>query len=853
MKLKAAIILVVDDELANRRLMEALLTPEGYVVLCAASGEEALASIAQHAPDLILLDVMMPGMDGYAVATTLKASPVTSNIPIIMLTALIDKSARLAGLSAGAEEFLTKPIDRAELWLRVRNLLRLKSFGDFLLGHSWILEQQVRARTADLQRFRSAMDATAEAIFLVCRNTMLFVEVNATACTMLGYSRSELLQMGPSQVTLTPFGELADAYDALIAGDGPNELREIDIVRKDGSLFPVEIQRRAQLFETEWIIVGVLRDISERKQAEQRLQHMAHYDALTGLPNRVLFYETLKKTLTMAAESGWKAAILFVDLDHFKSINDTMGHAIGDELLVQVSERLVSCVRVRDTVGRLGGDEFALILTTQADQQSAGLVAAKIVEQFHQPFVVQDRELRISVSVGISVHPDDAIDPDTLIRFADTAMYRAKQGGRDTFCFFTAQMNIEVQARLALERDLRVAVEREEFILYYQPQVDLATGRIAGVEALLRWNRPGHGLVSPNVFIHVLEETGLIVRVGNWVIASACRQLELWQRAFFGPLRIAINVSGRQFIDGNLEETVIRSLSENGVAAELLEIELTESSLMENTERTIAALNRLKKLGVRISVDDFGTGYSSLAYLRRFPLDTLKIDIAFIREVTSNADDAAIACAIIGMAHQLRLNVVAEGVETAAQLEYLRRHHCDQIQGYYFSPALGVADVELLLHENRSLSLAANDGPGRIDTLLLVDDEAYVLSSLTRLLRTDGYQILTARSAAEGFELLALNDVQVIVCDQRMPEMSGTEFFDRVKDMYPATFRIVLSGYTDLESIMEAINLGSIYRFYTKPWDNALLRENVREAFRHHALVHRADIETVAALRSSGQ
>jgi diguanylate cyclase (GGDEF)-like protein/PAS domain S-box-containing protein len=843
MKTKAAVILVVDDEMVNRRLMEALLTPEGYVVLCAASGEEALSMIARHAPDLILLDIMMPGMDGYEIATRLKASPATSNIPIIMLTALMDKRARLAGLSAGAEDFLTKPIDRAELWLRVRNLLRLKSFGDFLLDHSWVLEQQVRLRTSELQRFRSAMDATSEAIFLVCRDTMLFVEVNTTACTMLGYSRAELLQMGPSQLTSTPFEELANAYDALIAGNAPKERREIEIIRKDGSRLPVEIERKAQLFEEEWIIVGVLRDITERKQAEQRLQHVVHYDALTGLPNRVLFYETLKKTLALARDSGWMVALLIVDLDHFKKINDTASQGFGDALLVQASERLVQCVRVRDTVGRLGGDEFALILVTQAGQQGPGQVAAKIVDAFHRPFLVQDQELSISVSIGIAVHPEDASAPDTLNRYANTAMLRAKQAGRDTFCFFTAQMNTEAQARLALERDLLGAVEREEFVLHYQPQVDLGTGRVTGVEALLRWNRPGHGMVSPLVFIHVLEETGLIVRVGNWVIANACRQIESWQRANFGPLRIAVNVSGRQFTDESLETTVISSLGENGVEADLLEIELTESSLMENTERTITTLRNLKKLGVRISVDDFGTGYSSLAYLRRFPIDTLKIDIAFIRDVTSNADDAAIACAIIGMAHQLRLNVVAEGVETAAQLEYLRRHKCDQIQGYYFSPALAATDVELLLHAHGNSPTATNNVRGPVDTLLLVDDEAHILSALTRLLRNDGYHILTARSAAEGFELLALNDVQVILCDQRMPEMSGTEFFHRVNEMYPDTFRIVLSGYTDLESIMASINAGSIYRFYTKPWDNKILRDNVREAFRHHALVHQAKLD----------
>ncbi len=693
----AATILIVDDEIGNRKLLEALLRPEGYFTLCAASGEQALASIAQCAPDLILLDIMMPGMDGYQVANILKGSPVTSNIPIIMVTAQIDRSARLAGLNAGAEEFLTKPVDRAELWLRVRNLLRLKEFADFLQNHSLILEQQVQARTLDLQRFRTAMDATADAIFLVNRSTMRFVEVNATACSLLGYTREELFELGPSELGGAPLEQLERVYDALIAGLGMDQVTEIQLRRKDGSSLPVEVHRQAQRFAADWIIVGVVRDITERKEAEKRLHRLAHYDTLTGLPNRMLFYETLKKTLVQAADSDWLVAVLFIDLDHFKNVNDTLGHAIGDELLTQFSNRLVQCVRIRDTVGRLGGDEFALILVMQDGRQDAALVASKIRDVLSAPFDLSGHEVTASASIGITVYPDDASDPEILIKYADTAMYRAKQAGRDTYRFFTAQMNAEVLARLELEAALRRAVENEEFILHYQPKVQLKSGRIVGLEALLRWERPGHGLVSPQRFIPVLEETGLIVRVGSWVIATACKQIGLWMRSPIGQVQVSVNVSGRQFIEGDLDGDVIKALADNDIPADLLELELTESSLMANTERTIASLKNLKKRGVQISIDDFGTGYSSLAYLRRFPIDKLKIDIAFIRDVTSNPDDAAIALAIIRMAHSLKMDVIAEGVETAGQLAYLRRHCCDQIQGFYFSPPLPVPQLEQML------------------------------------------------------------------------------------------------------------------------------------------------------------
>ncbi|WP_293933385.1 EAL domain-containing protein [Iodobacter sp.] len=705
----AATILIVDDESQNRKLLEALLQPEGYLTQCAASGEEALAAVAEHAPDLILLDIMMPGMDGFEVAVILKASPLTSRIPIIMVTALNDRSARLAGLNAGAEEFLTKPVDRAELWLRVRNLLRLKAFADFLQNHSQVLEQEVLARTADLQRFRSAMDATADAIFLISRNLMCFVEVNATACSMLGYTRQELFDAGPARVSERSIADLESIYDGIIAGQNVNELADTTIRCKNGSYLQVEVHQQAQRSGSDWIIVGVARDITERKESAQRLHQLAHYDVLTGLPNRTLFYEALKNTLIQSDDSNWLVAVLFVDLDLFKKVNDTIGHTAGDELLSQFGHRLLRCVRIRDTVGRLGGDEFALILVMEDGRPYATFVAGKIREVLREPFDIQGQQVTITASIGITVYPDDATAHEVLIKYADTAMYRAKQAGRDTYRFFTAQMNAEVLARHDLEMALHKAIENEEFVLYYQPKVLLKSGRIVGLEALLRWQRPGYGLVSPQMFVPVLEDTGLIVNVGSWVVATACKQIASWINSSIGPLQISVNVAGRQFVEGDLEGDVIRALLEHDIPPSLLELELTEGSLMVNTERTIATLQSLKQRGVQISIDDFGTGYSSLAYLRRFPVDKLKIDIAFIREVTSNPDDAAIALAIIRMAHSLKLEVVAEGVETEAQLAFLLRYQCDQIQGYYFSPPVPLAVLEqILLSETLDFGLLAS-------------------------------------------------------------------------------------------------------------------------------------------------
>jgi diguanylate cyclase (GGDEF)-like protein/PAS domain S-box-containing protein len=543
------------------------------------------------------------------------------------------------------------------------------------------------------------MDATADAITLVSRATMCFVEVNATACTMLGYEREELLKIGPAQLFADDTRQLEQEYDAVIAGGIAYEMKETLVRRRDGSHLLVEVHRHVQRSGADWIIVGVLRDITERKEAEKRLIHMAHYDALTDLPNRTLFFKNLTRILSRASDRGWSGALLCIDLDHFKNINDTRGHALGDELLRQVSHRLIECIRVRDSIARLGGDEFAVILAAHGGQRRAHAVARRILERLRLPFSVKGSEVTVSASIGIAVFPDDALGAETLVKYADTAMYQAKHAGRDTFRFFTTQMNVDALARLDIETALRKAVDNQEFILHYQPKMQIDSGRVCGLEALLRWQRPGYGLVSPAEFIPVLEDTGLILPVGRWVLEEACRQIAAWRDSPIGGVAVSVNIAGRQFIAGNIEREVIRALESHNVDAELLELELTESSLMANTQSTIKTLQVLRNLGVSISIDDFGTGYSSLAYLRRFPVDKLKIDIAFIRGITTNADDAAIVLAIIRMAHTLKLEVIAEGVETAAQLEYLRGHGCDQIQGYHFSRPLPAPELEKMLLE----------------------------------------------------------------------------------------------------------------------------------------------------------
>ncbi|RMO69671.1 putative bifunctional diguanylate cyclase/phosphodiesterase [Pseudomonas syringae group genomosp. 3] len=693
----AATILIVDDDVHVRDLLEVLLQNQGYETLTAESGEQALAMVDERAPDLILLDIMMPGMDGYEVASVLKAGKGTANIPIIMLSALDEQGARLSGLEAGAEEYLSKPVESAELWLRVRNLLRLKAFGDYLKSHSMILEDQLQQRTIDLERFRTVMDASEDAIFLINRNTMSLIEFNRRACQLLGYTAEELAHKTPAELGETSMENLEVVYDQIIAGKGPSEPLETQIRDKSGRDVEVEIHRQAYRTGEDWVIVGIVRDITQRKESDQRLLTMAHYDTLTGLPNRDLFFTSLQMGLTQAAVSRWKLATLTVNLDGFKNINETWGHVLGDQVLLEVSHRLSECINASDTLGRVDGDQFALILMIRVGQPDTRQTLERIRKALRVPFMVEGQSIVMTASIGIALYPEDGEDARELVRHAYTAMNSAKKIGPDTYRFYTAQMNADVSARLDLEAALRDAVEKQAFEIVYQPKLNLVTGRICGLEALLRWPRPGQQGVSPAVFVPVLESLGLIGEVGNWVVDRVCAQIAHWQRSGLGLFQVAVNVSGQQISNSSLVADIRQALSSHRVAPQWLEVELTESSLMENTSHTIATLETLRANGVSISIDDFGTGYSSLAYLRRFPIDKLKIDIAFIREVTSNPQDAAIARAIIELAHSLGLKVIAEGVETPEQLAFLRDNQCDQIQGYLISKPLPLAELETFL------------------------------------------------------------------------------------------------------------------------------------------------------------
>jgi diguanylate cyclase (GGDEF)-like protein/PAS domain S-box-containing protein len=446
-------------------------------------------------------------------------------------------------------------------------------------------------------------------------------------------------------------------------------------------------------------ILTVTRDVSERADAESQVHYLAHYDLLTSLPNRALFRDRLLQAMAQAKRSDTLLAVMFLDIDHFKDVNDTLGHAIGDQLLKEISQRIRSCVRETDTVARFGGDEFGLIQTNLNTVEGAADLADRLIALLAQPYHIEGHEIHSAASIGVTIFPFDDHNAEDLLKNADMAMYKAKREGRSRYQFYIAELNQVIQRRAAIERDLRVALQKDQFRLHYQPQLDLSTGQVVGVEALLRWQHPERGDISPVEFIPVAESTSLILPIGDWVLRTACRQARAWQDAGLPPVRVAINLSAAQFRHRNLLETITEALTESRLDPHWLEVELTESLIMKDVRATIDTLRHLHELGVLISVDDFGTGYSSLSYLTRFPISKIKLDKSFVRDVDKK-DGAAIARTVITLGHSLNMKVMAEGVETETQLRFLREHACNEVQGYYFGRPMPPGALERLLRDS---------------------------------------------------------------------------------------------------------------------------------------------------------
>jgi diguanylate cyclase (GGDEF)-like protein len=672
------LILVVDDDSGTRMLASASLGKTGFVTVEAADGDDGINAFDRFRPDLILLDVMMPRMDGFATCLEIRKRPGGHRIPVLMMTGLEDLTSIHRAYEVGATDFITKPINWVILGYRVSYLLRAdQAFLD--LANS---EEKTRA----------LMRAIPDLIFRIGADGTVLDHVAGEGSGVhppnehwAGRKLSEMIPVKAAEETFR------NAEQAGKTG----EIRMFEYIQAIG--------RESCSFEARIVSIPggeslfIARDITDRKKAEEQLAYLAYHDSLTGLPNRITFNDRLVRDLARAKRRSEVVGVALFDLDRFKEVNDTLGHEFGDKLLVAVAQRIKGAIRETDTVARISGDEFCVILPDHRDEHAAMEAARNFRRALIKPFLIDGHEIPMTASLGLSLFPFNGDTPDTLMKKADIAMFRAKALGRNTLQVFSEEMRTVLEDRVRMEKGLWRAIERNEFVVHYQPEIDLQTGMIVGAEALVRWQNPDQGLVPPMQFIPLAEETGAIVPMSEWIIRKACAQAKEWQEKGHMPFRISINVSARLFQQYDLTKTILDTLKETGLGPDSLELEITESIAMENVQSSMKILWKLNGLSVRVAMDDFGTGYSSLAYLKKFPIHVLKIDRAFIKELDKNPEDQTIVKAIIAMARTLSIEVIAEGVENAEQRDLLKTFGCGLAQGFYFSKPLPAQDFTKLL------------------------------------------------------------------------------------------------------------------------------------------------------------
>ncbi len=702
-------VLVVDDDAASRLLVRVTLSRSGLEIVEAEDGAHALECAKARLPDLVLMDVSMPVMDGFRACEMLRQLPGGGRVPVVMMTGLDDVESIERAFEVGASDFLTKPIHWTLLAHRVRYILRASAAINDIERH--------RHRLSNAQRIGEMGDwawHVAQDQVVPSEQAWQILGVDAAPGELC--SDAFLSTVHPEDGP-----RVREAFASAIAGGGGLTI-ECRIVQASGELR--HVRQQVEVLERDAAgralqLAGAVHDVTRRKDAEEQIRRLAYFDSLTGLPNRLMFNEQLHKVIANADRRGEQVAVLFIDIDHFKRVNDTLGHSAGDELLKVVSTRLANSLRPLDSVSRagaepqsysiarLGGDEFIVMLGELHDPADAATVANRLVAALTQAVTIQGTELFVGASIGVAVYPGDGADIDTLLKNADTAMYRAKEAGRGGVRFYDASMNALSLQRLGTETLLRHALDRHQFVLHFQPRYSLATGRIVGAEALIRWQHPQRGLLLPGEFIALAEEARLIIPMGEWAIAEACRCSAAWRRAGLKPGRVAVNLAASHLRERNLPDKVAALLREHAVPADGLEVEVTESMLMADPELSVATARRLKAIGVHLSIDDFGTGYSSLSHLKRLPISALKIDQSFVRDLATDPDDAAIITAIIAMAHTLKLAVIAEGVETDAQRTFLAAHGCEEFQGFLASPPLSADEfAQLLERQDATAELA---------------------------------------------------------------------------------------------------------------------------------------------------
>ena len=665
---KPLVLVAVEDE-ASRKAIWAVLKPAGLRVVPALDSAAAIDLFNKIQPDAVLIGAQLQDVAGIDICKTLRATDAGRELPILVIIDGDDAELARQAFTAGASEVVQSPVALGLLPHRIHNALETSRSLSDLTGLVRAIPDLIFIVNEDgeVQHGLSGPDAThtLQIKALATANQINFYPCENDDTAIARIKRA--LETGKPQV-----------YEHVLDGLGIH--LETRFVARD-----------------KHTVLAIVRDITERKNAEAEIYNLAYYDELTELPNRELFSQSLERTIKRAKQADEKFAVLFVDLDRFKRINDTLGHSIGDQLLKDVANRLAKCVRSTDSVAhvrreggetirlaRLGGDEFVVKLYGIDDEETVATIARRIIHELTPPFNCGGHQFVVTPSIGIALYPQDGKTSEQLLMNADSAMYSAKNLGRNNFKFYSETMRTKSLHRLDLENLIRAAIEKSEFSLHFQPKVDAQSCRLVGAEALLRWQHPTRGGIAPVDFIPIAEETGLIIPIGQWVLREACRQVKAWTGTSVGAVPVSVNISGHQFRDGNLGQDVSEAIESAGIDPGLLELEITESVLMQELDTTLVDLETLKNFGISLSIDDFGTGYSSLSYLKRFPIDTIKIDRSFVMELHQDADDAAICAAILAMSRQLGLTVVAEGVETREQLEFLRRHGCDHIQGFLF-------------------------------------------------------------------------------------------------------------------------------------------------------------------------
>ena len=695
---------------------------------------------------------------------------------------------------------------------------------------------QAREQQLQLQLANQTFDQAREGVLVTNANGDI-VMVNKACCKITGYQPHEVLSHNPRILSSGRHDRHFYASMWFQVKTSGHWLGEIWNRRKDGAEYlaslSLTVLRDAQGQVTHY--VGTMLDVTEERATRAQLDWLHHFDALTGLANRTLLRERCDHDIRVARREGRSVAMLVVGLDRFSIINDAMGFAVGDKMLAEVARRFSHSVREQDTVARHSGDEFVLVLPGETPHGACAL-ADQLRQVVAYPVQADGSELTTNVSIGIAFFPDDGQDFETLVGSAQVAMHKSKERGGNQRQCYRADMSESTIAKIAVIAALRSAIRLDQLALHYQPFADMQTGRIGGMEALLRWTHPELGRVSPATFIPMAEQSGLIIEIGYWVLRRACQDVQHWREQGLAVPPVSVNLSPNQIRDPDLVPNIVAIMNEFDVDPGLICLELTESAMMEDVAHSERVMHALKEFGVGLALDDFGTGYSSLSHLQRFPFDKVKIDQSFVRDIQTSSQDAVIAKVVISMAHGLGLRVVAEGVETEMQCEFMRRHVCDEIQGYFFARPMPAAELGVLLREDRRLPPHLIRLQSRPRTMLLVDDDPAVVGALEQLLQRDGYQIQTANSGPQGLALMAAKPVDVIVSSQRLPGMTGVEFLRQARLLHPDAIGVVLSGHTDLQAVTDAIGEGVVYRFMVKPWDDAQLRAFIAQAFRHKEL-----------------